>query len=107
MGTIAQFVHFLAEEKQYKKNPTYYDSCRRPTAWARVITMRNIETYSVTSRRIQLFQSDKIRVIFGSFKKSRLNRASNFHSSEMHCTVDLWQQIKHQYVICRPGIAGV
>ena len=53
-GTIAQFVHFLAEEKYYKKKAyafydlclgtskkpyadhADYDPCPRPTAWARV-----------------------------------------------------------------------
>ena len=83
MGTIAQFAHL-------------------PAAWARVITLRNIETW-----RIQLFQSQKIGVIFGSFKKRRLNRASNFHSFELQCIVNLWQQIKNQYAICRPEIAVV
>ena len=37
VGTIAQFVHFLAEEKWYKKKPyADYDPCPRPMAWARV-----------------------------------------------------------------------
>ena len=72
----------------------------RPTL--RVITFRNIEAW-----RIQLFQSNKIGVILGSSKKRRLNRESNFHSYELHCTVDVWQQIKDQYVICRLGIPVV
>ena len=33
MGIIAQFVHFLAEEK----NDAFFDLCRRPKAWAQVI----------------------------------------------------------------------
>ena len=37
----------------------------------------------------------------------RLNRTLDFYSSELYCTVNLWQQIKHQYVICRLGIAVV
>ena len=61
---IAQFVHLLA-------------------TWARVITLRNIET-----KRIQLFQCNKIGVIFGSFKKRRLNRASNCQIF-MSCIVQL------------------
>ena len=36
MGTTAQFVHFLAEEKYKKKPYADYDPCPRPMAWARV-----------------------------------------------------------------------
>ena len=43
MGTIAQFVHFLAAEKYYKKKPyAFYDPYRRPKAWARVNMGRSI-----------------------------------------------------------------
>ena len=42
MDTIAQFVHFLAEENntkpKKKKTKAFYDSSRRPpAAWARII----------------------------------------------------------------------